>query len=60
MQFKSILLAITLVIMVSSFTCNNSPETNVCGIKDPANNIDWLKERIENADRIEIYSLQIQ
>jgi len=56
MQFKSVILLTSLVIMASSFTCNNSTDTKVCGIKDPVNNIGWLKERVENADEIEIFT----
>ena len=40
--------------MASAFKCNNSKNISFCGVKDPLNNIEWLKTRIENADKIEI------
>jgi len=40
--------------MISGFKCNNSPDSTFCGIKDPVKNIEWVKERVENFDKIVI------
>lgn len=40
--------------MITSSKCDNDKSITFCGIKDPVNNIDWLKERVENSEKIEV------
>ena len=57
MRLKSFIIFLTLFIMATAFTCNNSKDISVCGIKDPVKNLEWLKTRIDNAEKIEVYKM---
>ncbi|OFX22005.1 MAG: hypothetical protein A2041_12320 [Bacteroidetes bacterium GWA2_31_9b] len=54
MRFSLTILLISIFMMLLGSKCDNSKSTTFCGIKDPVKNIEWLKTRVENADKIEV------
>lgn len=45
---------ISIFTMITGSKCGNSKTSTFCGIKDPIQNIEWLKVRVENSEEIEI------
>ncbi len=49
MRIIHYVLLLTLFLTVSCKTKTHSPEVSACGVKDPVNNLPWLKQKVDDA-----------
>lgn len=54
MRFGLTISLILFFMMLLGSTCDNSEKITFCGVKDPLKNVEWIKKRVENAEKIEV------
>lgn len=54
MQARVFTCLFILFIIMTGSKCNHNKSITFCGVNNPVENIDWLRERVENAENIEV------